>query len=357
MASPLRFELTTPVLDDRPVYVSGNFCGWHPNLDSLRLWPTGPGCYALDLPAEVELPDVLEYKFTRGGWDQAELDLAGDVPPNRVSQQKNGVLRAVVPHWRWFGHAYNPHFLPKLGMIDEEFAVPQLQTTRRVRVLVPYDYDDTDKRYPVLYLQDGQNLIGAGSAYGSWEIDRRLAVLASRHHHELIVVAIDHGAENRLIEFTPDRTMAGTGEGRKYLDFVACTLKPAIDSLFRTEPGTAHTGIGGSSLGGLISLYAGLVYPTVFGRLLIFSPSLWLSRTVFTTAARGRIPAGTKWYLYGGESESASMVPGLKRFVDALRKPPQQQRMAIQLATNPQGTHSESCWGNEFPAAVEWLFY
>ena len=357
MSSSLRFELTTPVTDDRPVYLSGNFNNWYPDSDAFRLWPLGAGRFALDLPAQAALPDVLEYKYTRGGWDQAELDASGEVPPNRTSRRKSGIRRDFVPHWRWFGRDYNPDFLPKLGLLDTEFAMPQLETTRRIRVLLPYDYAHTHKRYPVLYLNDGQNLIGAGSEYGSWVVDRAMAILAARHHHEIIVVAIDHGAERRIQEFTPERTLAGTGGGRKYLNFIVQSLKPVIDGRFRTRPDAAHTGIGGSSLGGLISLYAGLLHPGVFGKLLVFSPSLWISKQVYDSAARFQSSGSTSMYLYAGEKESRSMVSSLNRLREALQQSPGGWQLRLQESINPKGKHRESDWAREFPKAVEWLFY
>ncbi|GAB3883750.1 hypothetical protein GCM10028825_08510 [Spirosoma agri] len=315
------------------------------------------GHYALDFPADVALPDVLDYKYTRGGWDHVELDEAGEVPPNRISQQETGIRRDRVPHWRWFGRSYNPDLLPKLDLMVADFPRPQRQTERRVRVLLPHDYEYSDKRYPVLYLSDGQNLIGAGSGYGSWEIDRRLAVLASRHHHELIVVAIDHGEDSRLQEFTLDRTLAGTGDGRNYLDFVVHTLKPQIDQTFRTKTDAFHTGIGGSSLGGLISLYGGLLHPRTFGRWLVFSPSLWIAKTVFADAARCRVEPDTKVYVFGGGDESKSMVSSLTKLIDSLTQSPDTNNITSTLAVDPNGRHSESFWGHEFPKAVEWLFY
>lgn len=358
MPSSLRFDVTTPVNDDRPIYVSGNFCNWYPDLDAFRLWPIGPGRYALDLPPEVVLPDVVEYKYTRGSWDQAELDASGDVPPNRITRRKTGARRDYVPHWRWFGRSFNPDFLPKLGYLNNDFNVPQLRTTRRIRVFLPFDYEhSTAKRYPVLYLNDGQNLIGAGSEYGSWEVDRRMAVLASRHHHGIILVVIDHGAENRVREFTIERTMAGTGGGRKYLDFIAQTLKPYIDNAFRTQSDATHTGIGGSSLGGLISLYAGLLHPDVFGRLLVFSPSLWISKNVFADAGRFQAFGPTRLYAYGGVKESKYMVPALNRLIETLQRSPNSGQISLQLDVDPKGRHSEAYWGREFPKAVEWLFF
>jgi predicted alpha/beta superfamily hydrolase len=317
----------------------------------------GDGYYVLDVDVDHEWPDVLNYKYTRGGWDQVELDGAGDVPPNRRTKQKRGVRRDYVPHWRWYGNSFNPAFLPRLGLAQADFPVPQLQTTRRVRVLLPYDYEQSTRRYPVLYLQDGQNLIGAGSDYGSWEVDRRMAVLASRHHHEVILVAIDHAGEKRVQEFTPDVMMAGTGDGRHYLDFIVSTLKPYIDQTFRTQSTATATGLGGSSMGGLLATYGGLLYPNVFGRLLVFSPSFWAAPNLQTDIRRGQRTYPSKWYVYGGGSESRYMVSSLKQFINNLEWAGTKQSVEVQLTINPAGKHSESDWGHEFTAALEWLFY
>lgn len=252
---------------------------------------------------------------------------------------------------------FDPAFLPSIELIDDQFEIPQLKTTRRIRVLLPHDYANTRKAYPVLYLQDGQNLAGEGSAYGSWEIDRQLAVLATRKQHEIIVVMVDHANENRIREFTVDRTKAGVGKGRRYLDFITQTLKPFIDTSFRTLPDRAHTGIGGSSLGGLISVYAGLFYPDIFGRWLVFSPSLWIAPKLDELTREFTTPGPIRLYLYGGEKESKYMVTALDRLTQALRQSPGGPQIITHTAVERDGTHQEVWWGQEFPNALEWLFY
>lgn len=356
MSTLLRFELTTPVDDERPVFITGNFCDWYPDVEQFRMQPAGGGRYALNFPADVELPAVLDYKYTRGGWEHVELTATSEPASNRTTRS-TGVRRDCVPHWRWYGHPYNADFLPNVELISDEFDGSQLQTTRRIQVLLPYDYGATDKPYPVLYLQDGQNLAGEGSSHGSWEIDRQLAILAARRHHEVIVVSIDHGHENRIREFTLDQTRAGTGEGLQYLSFVAQTVKPYVDASFRTRPDAAHTGIGGSSLGGLISVYGGVLFPGVFGRWMVFSPSLWIAPKL-TDAIRGFGPSlPVRVYLYGGQKESAHMVASLDRLSQSLQDSPGGQQTTVHTSIERKGTHQEVWWGREFPKALEWLFY
>ncbi len=356
----LRFDLTTPETDDRPVFLSGDFCDWYPDLPAFQLQPVAPGRYQLDWPSAVALPDTLVYKYTRGGWDQVELDAWGGGAPNRTTWGQAGVCQDVVPHWRWYGQAVNPDYWPRLAL-DETIPVPPLNTSRRVRVLVPFDYEQTNRSYPVLYLNDGQNLAGSGSDYGSWAVDRTMALLAGQHRHAVLLVLIDHGGTERVNEFTPDRTLAGTGNGRRYLDFLVNTLKPYVDARFRTQPEPVHTGIGGSSLGGLISLYGGLLHPGTFGKLLVFSPSLWISQTVYREARRINPPQPMTIYLYGGEQESQHMVAALHQLVRALQHAPSQERpgrarLRLKLVVDPGGRHNEATWGRAFLPALQWLF-
>ncbi len=358
MSSSLRLELSTHITDDRPVFVSGNFCDWLPDLDLFRMQSVGPGQFVYEFPKEISLPKTLEYKYTRGGWDHVELSATGEGVANRTVSCSVNSKREYVPLWRWFGMPFNPEFLPKIELLGDTFKTPKLGPTRRVHVLLPHDYADSGKHYPVLYLHDGQNLFGGGAGYGSWEVDQKMALLAARQHHEVILISIDHAHDERIQEFTFHRTRAGAGRGQYYLDFICRTLKPIVDRRFRTLPDAAHTGIGGSSLGGLISIYAGLIHPDVFGRLMVFSPSLWISPKIYFDAIQFRAPVPMKIYAYGGEQESRYMVPNIQRFNEALAR--QQyggNSIDIHLSVDPTGTHQEAHWSREFPKAVEWLFY
>ncbi|WP_421828313.1 alpha/beta hydrolase [Larkinella sp.] len=353
MAS-IRFELTTPADDDRPVFVSGSFCQWYPDVERFQLQKTGPGKYCIELPAGLA---PLEYKYTRGSWDSVELSAAGEGVPNRFSRRQTGIHRDVVPHWRWHGLPFNPAFLPKIRLVSDAFDVPQLNTTRRIRVLLPHDYDASNTQYPVLYLNDGQNLFGEGSSFGNWTIDQKLAILAHRNHHNIIIVAIDHGDSERVAEFLPYNTRLADGKGHHYLDFIVHALKPHIDAHYRTLSDRTHTGMGGSSMGGLISVYAGLWHPSTFGKLLVFSPSLWAAPKVYADALRFYHPEPTKVYLYGGKKESAYMIPALQRLQESLLRQKNSSNLKIHLSVDPKGKHTENRWGREFPQAVEWLFF
>ena len=178
-------------------------------------------------------------------------------------------------------------------------------------------------------------------------------MLARNCKADVIVIAIEHGDKRRLSEYAPYHSRMGKGEGEEYVAFLTDTLKPYVDKHFRTLPDRPHTGIGGSSMGGLISLFGGLHRPDVFGKLMIFSPSLWVSSQIYDAAKQYHPPADSHVYLFAGRKESRYMVPAVEGMRDCLRK----WQVHVQLHIDPQGKHHEERWGHEFPRALEWLFF
>lgn len=256
------------------------------------------------------------------------------------------------------GMEYNPAYLPVIEVIDEHFEIPQLIKTRRIAALLPHNYHETDRRYPVLYLQDGQNLFGDFAPFGSWEVPAKLAWLSERGLGDIIIISIDHGESERLEEFTPSRpTSLGIGEGKKYASFLAETLKPYIDQHFRTLPEREHTGIGGSSMGALISIYATMQHPLVYSKLLIFSPSLWVIPEINEEFVRGTPSYYGRIYLYGGTEEGSGMVEHLHHLHALIKENPHGRNLPVMLSIREGGQHNEAAWGVEFPKAVEWLFF
>ena len=256
-----------------------------------------------------------------------------------------------------------PHTVsPQVRILREDFWMPQLNRRRRIWLYLPADYDQQPaRRYPVLYLQDGQNVFDEATSYaGEWGVDETLDELytSGRDTTGCIVVAIDNGGPFRGDEYIPWRNEAQKvgGQGTAYVDFLALTLKPFIDRSFRTRPDAANTGIAGSSLGGLISVYAALRYPKVFGRVGAFSPSFWICNAQMLDYVRKR-PAGpgTKFYFVGGQEESRWMVPQMTAWHDLLRASGVPAAHLF-LHAPADGKHQEWFWRREFAAAYEWLF-
>ena len=203
-------------------------------------------------------------------------------------------------------------------------------------------------------------MFNEGSAYGNWEIDKKLALLAEYGRGDLIVIAVEHGNDDRIKEYIFDNEdVTKNAEGKKYLRFITDTLKPWIDKNYRTKKDRENTGIGGSSLGGLISIYGGFLYPEVYSKLLIFSPSLWVEPENDFPMINFTNPYKIKVYLYGGRLEGSRMVGRIRLFEKALKKLTAQKSFDFEVKTNisDKGTHQEFFWSQEFPRAVEWLYF
>ncbi len=351
-------ELHTNSGDDRPVYVVGNFNQWRVADQNYKMKVVAPGKFRLKL-ASNKLPDVLEYKYARGNWDYVELDPNGQERPNRKVSSKQGFSMDKVKKWRTDQLSFSKELLPKIEVIEEKFDIPGSIRTRRIAAILPYDYYKSNKEYPVLYLQDGQNLYDDYAPYGNWAVDKRMAQLQEENRGDVIIIAIDHAMDKRIVEYTPDatKTKLGKGEGRQYIRFLAETLKPYIDKRFRTLSDWKNTGIGGSSMGGLVSIYAGLMYPNIYGRLMIFSPSLWVTPRIRFQLLNLKQPYAGRVYLYGGNKESETMVSNLKRLQAALESQDVDIKPVFKVSINPQGKHNEVHWSEEFIPALKWLFF
>ncbi|WP_294230960.1 alpha/beta hydrolase-fold protein [uncultured Chryseobacterium sp.] len=355
----MKFELYTSEHDERIIYLTGNFNRWNPRDQRFRLSSEDSRHYSIEIDDEL-LPGLIEYKFTKGGWENVELDRYGNITPNRKLLKSSGTASDTVEKWRLNWGPFKEEYFPIAEIISEEFYIPQLDRYRKVWALLPYDYYTSDKSYPVLYLQDAQNLFNEGSDYGNWEIDKKLSVLTEYGRGDVIIIAIEHGSEDRIKEYIFDNDHVANGsEGKKYIRFITDTLKPYIDQNYRTKKDRENTGIGGSSLGALISIYSGFLYPEVYSKLLIFSPSLWVEPNNNFPMMNFRVPFKTKIYLYGGGQEGSKMVKRIHVFEESLKRWEQNRLFDFEIRTsiNPEGTHSEFYWSQEFPRAIEWLYY
>ena len=249
-------------------------------------------------------------------------------------------------------------------VLSDTFAMPQLGRTRRVWLYLPPGYASSTRRYPVLYLQDGQNVFDASTSFaGEWGIDETLDSLRARGDSGAIVVAVDNGGTHRLDEYDPWKStnpQYGGGEGDAYVDFLAHTLKPYVDAHYRTRPDRAHTGVLGSSMGGLIALYAALKYPRVFGRAGVFSCACWIAKPQLLDYVRHARPLHPypRLYFVVGARETADGQPARDQaeVVDSLAAAGFPVGVADTAIVRADGRHAEWFWRREFGAAYEWLF-
>ena len=247
---------------------------------------------------------------------------------------------------------------PGVHVLAQRLAMPGLGRERTLRLYLPPSYESNPaRRYPVLYMHDAQNLFDDATSFaGEWGVDETLDDFARTRGFEAIVVGIDNGGAERIHELSPwTNPKYGQAQGEQYMAFIVDTVKPWIDSHYRTQPGRASTAIIGSSMGALISHYALLRYPQVFGKAALLSPSYWYSNEVYVQTAAHPWPAGTRTCLYIGGREDEESVPDVERMVALLRTQAHGPD-DIAVWVDPRGQHDERAWRAQFPRAVAWLF-
>ena len=244
-----------------------------------------------------------------------------------------------------------------VSLLGTPLAMPGLERKRQLRLYLPPGYATSNKRYPVLYMHDGQNLFDEATAYaGEWKVDETLDALAREGKLEMIVVGIDNGQDKRMTELNAwDNERIGKGEGREYTDFIVKTVKPMIDRQYRTLPGREHTAIMGSSMGGLASHYALVQYPQVFSKAGVFSPAYWTAQPSFDFVAAKPVPKDARVFLLMGEKEGPQMNADVKRMAEVVKKTGHPAANTA-LKIVPGAEHNEAFWAGELREALLWMF-
>ena len=334
------------------IYLAGSFNNWNPrNAKYACAFCSEKSGITIDLPK-----GMFEYKFTHGGWDAVESGNEGFPLPNHtISVETDTTIFVEIDHWvDHFPHKAKESTASKnVRILDTAFYIPQLNRHRRVWIYLPESYGTSKKKYPVLYMQDGQNVFdNATSGFGEWGVDEALDTLG-KHFGEMIVVAVDHGGEKRINEYSPfDMEQYGKGEGNAYVDFLAQTLIPYINHHYRTKKSARYTAVAGSSMGGLISFYALLKYPDKFGAAGVFSPAFWIVPQLKDYAAKRAHKVKGRIYFYAGDQESERMVPDMLQVFELIN---QRSKAKLKSHIRAEGKHNEPTWRDEFPLFYEWL--
>jgi predicted alpha/beta superfamily hydrolase len=247
--------------------------------------------------------------------------------------------------------------------------IPTFNRQRTVAVYLPPGYDESaSKRYPVQYMFDGQNLFDPMTSFcGDWEMDLVVDQLNRKREIEPVIsVGIYNGGEHRMSEQSPwpEPHWDCKGEADEFLDWIMGPLKHEIDRRFHTLPDRDHTGIGGSSMGGLTAIYALFRYPQAFSRALVMSPSLWFARGKifdYVAAFPGK-PASSRIYLdFGGREMRAG--PGTRLLKDArimrellMSGLGYQSGKDLLWVEDATGVHNEACWSARLPRALSFLW-
>ena len=244
----------------------------------------------------------------------------------------------------------------------ERFHSDFLPHDRDITVYLPPGYEASEQRYPVLYLQDGQNLFRPDAAFNKgqhWRVgESATGLIEAARIQPLIIVGIDNTGAARLHEYTPthDRRRGGGGADA-YGHLIVRELKPFIDATYRTMPEAANSGLGGSSLGGLVSLYLGLKYPDVFSRLAVLSPSVWWDRRTILKNVRDAKPKPRlRIWVDIGTREGRYHVDNARLLKAGLVKSGWNEGDDLHYEEVPGAAHTEAAWAERFGRVLEFLF-
>lgn len=246
--------------------------------------------------------------------------------------------------------------------LHPKFHSSVLPDDRDLIVYLPEEYDQTRRSYPVLYLHDGQNLFDGQTSYiagRTWDVHETADnLIAAREVEPLIIVGIYNTGEHRIREYTPTNDPKyGGGEANLYGRMLIEEIKPFIDRTYRTRQGPQHTGLGGSSLGGLVTLYLGMLRPDIFGRLAVLSPSVWWdAKRILTFVTEARPVPRPRIWLDMGTREGKRTLQDTEALHALLVKQGWRDGVDLMYMRVPGGTHDESAWAARVGPFLRFLF-
>jgi predicted alpha/beta superfamily hydrolase len=245
--------------------------------------------------------------------------------------------------------------------VHEGFHSRYLDNDRTVLVYLPPDYDPaTTDRYPVLYLHDGQNVFDQATSFGDeWRVDETAQELIIAGRIEPIIVVGVYNTDHRVDEYTPTPSADGKSGGHAddYGRMLIEELKPFIDETYKTFPDALNTAIGGSSLGGLLTMHLGLRYPMAFGKLMVLSPSVWWDNRVILREVEA-IPSkrAQRIWLDAGVREGERVIGGSRLLRDALVAKGWVIEDDLMYLEAEHGEHNERSWAARVGQVLEFLF-
>jgi predicted alpha/beta superfamily hydrolase len=311
----------------------------------------------------------VEFKVTLGGWDTVQKDSDfKDVGNFQVFEEQiedGKSYSFTVDNFNGFQEGGSDHSRVGDFKFIHKFPSTILGRNREILVYLPPDYKSSKKDFPLLIMHDGNNLFDKQTAFlgNEWKVDEVMQKLHQEGQVKGVIIAGVYNSINRMKEYTPVKdTEYGGGEGKKYLDFLTQELMPELHKTFRIKKGPKNTGVMGSSLGGLISLYAGFEYSNYFGMVGAISPSLWWSNRYMESFVQSKNKPKIKLWLDMGTQEGLGENGESKPLKDArsmdslLRSIGFTKPQQYQYFEHRGGTHSEKSWSQRLYKPMTFFF-
>ncbi|MCP2044341.1 alpha/beta hydrolase-fold protein [Pontibacter sp. HSC-36F09] len=340
------------LLDSQRVYLSGStpeLGNWQP--DKVALEYVGGQVWEKIL--YLKEPSVA-YKFTLGSWETEATDANGEPLPNFSLQLEGDTLvQHELRYWLKKEERKVTGGITGTVRYHRNLTADSLKP-RDLIVWLPPGYEKGSKRYPVLYLHDGQNVFDpATSSFGvDWRIDEIAdSMIRSKRMEPVIIVGINN-TPDRMEEYVP-----GT-KGSAYMDFVVNTVKPLLDQSYRTKPSAKHTLTGGSSAGGIIAFMLAWEYPQVFSKAICMSPAFKIMHINYVKDVQAYTGKKRKLKFYidnGGVDLEARLQPGIDEMLTALQEKGYREGKDYVWILDTNAQHNEAAWSKRMPRALTFM--
>ena len=352
----ITFEVISPSLDDSvKIYIAGNvqeLGGWNPG----KVMLDNKGTKRWSKTIEFVKGTRLEYKFTKGSWNNEALGSDSSLPQNTVLIVVNDTtLQKTIFNWR---DKFNFKVKGQItGTVEyhKNFVLDGLKP-RDIFVWLPPDYKtNTEKRYPVFYMHDGQNLVDprTSNTFIDWQVDEVADSLIRAGIVEPFIIVGINNTEDRGTEYN------NTPLGKLYEKLIVEKIKPFIDKEYRTLPDAQHTAVGGSSMGGLISLVCAWDYPNVFSKAACFSPAFSFERFDYTKVVKEDTSPKKNLVIYidnGGIGLEQILRPGVDKMMGILKAKGYTEGKDLFLFIDPAAEHNEAAWAKRVWRPIEIFF-
>ena len=366
----LNVQIPTALEEGANLSIGSTLNNWDPSDEDYFASKVDDTHYRLTLSfPEERLPLEIEYKWTiqLPSFGADDIWLGVEKASDGVSEIENRVVTLtatasgttevndVVAAFRDPHAAEQPTVVGNLDIFNVDAPELGAGLKRTVRVYTPSDYETSNKSYPVIYMQDGQNLFDQATSFaGEWGIDETMEERLADGLETAIVVGIDNTAD-RMDEYTPPWEDTPDAKGDAYVSFVKGSLKTYIDDNYRTLEDAANTMIGGSSMGGLISFYAGMKYPETFGGVLALSPSFQINTTEARNGFLSSLDNSIMPRLFLAAGSEEPLQPYLETVAMELYNHGFPVADKLYVQENEGGSHNEANWKALFPEAFSWV--